>query len=505
MPTPSTEKSAPVEQIIQQRREKRDRLIQSGKTPYGRRFERSFSLGEVHDRYEPMIPKEEEGMNPQPPIELTLTGRLMTRRDIGKICFAHLHDHSGKIQLKLTKQDIGPERYKEFLKEIDIGDILGVRGRLCRTKAGELSLHLESFEILSKSLLPWPEKYHGLTDVEARSRQRELDLATNEESRRRFTVRFKLVESIRRTMTEQGFIEVETPLMQAVPGGAAAKPFVTHHEALDVDLYMRVAPELFLKRLLVGGFEKVFEIGRAFRNEGIDTRHNPEFTIMEAYQAYADVGDMMDLAELLVQNAAKALNIESSEYRGVSCRFLQKFSRLSLVDLFKEYLKVDLLNIAAKKEWKKAADDCGLAVPKNSTDRKCFDLMFDERILMHLKNPTFVLDYPAAFSPLAKTKPDQPLLTDRFELFLAQEEVANAYTEQNDPEEQARKFKEELAKRRTGDEEAMPVDDDFIQALQHGMPPAGGLGIGVDRLAMVFTGASSIREVILFPHLRPQS
>lgn len=501
----SPEKTATVDQIIQHRREKRKHLLDSGKKPYGRRFKRSFSLEGVHQEYEPKIPKEGgDGKQGEFP-ELTLAGRLKTRRDLGKLCFAHIQDASGRLQLKISRQQIGPESYKEFLKEVDIGDILGVTGIPCRTKTGELSLQLKTFEILSKSLRPWPEKYHGLTDIEARSRQRELDLETNQESRDHFKKRSDLIHSLRKTLGDQGFMEVETPLMQPVPGGAAAKPFVTHHSALDLDLYMRIAPELFLKRLLVGGFEKVYEIGRAFRNEGIDTRHNPEFTILEAYQAYGDVEDMMDLTELLIQNAARDLKIEKSLYRDEETRFKEKFDRASLIQLFKEHLDLDLIKLCNTQDWIKAAEKKGLTIPKNSTDRKCFDLLFDERILPHLSKPTFVLDYPTVFSPLAKAKPDQPMLTDRFELFLAKEEVANAYTEQNDPEEQARTFRDELAKRKSGDEEAMPVDEEFILALEHGMPPAGGLGIGIDRLTMVLTGSASIRDVILFPLLKPQN
>ncbi|OVE76132.1 lysine--tRNA ligase [bacterium F11] len=501
----STEKSAPVDQIIEQRREKKDRLLKAGKTPYGHRFIKSMNLSDVHDQFESQIPNPDQPDQQKDRPILKVVGRLMTRRDLGKLCFAHLHDQTGRLQLKINRQDIGPEAYKEFLKDVDIGDILGAEGTLCRTKTGELSIQLVKFEILSKSLRPWPEKFHGLTDVEARSRQRELDLVTNSESRKRFEMRSILIQSLRKSLHENKFMEVETPLMQPVPGGAAAKPFITHHEALDVDLYLRVAPELFLKRLLVGGFDRVYEIGRAFRNEGIDTRHNPEFTILEAYQAYADVNDMMDLTEKLIGNVARELNIKESTYRDEVCSFTEPFERRSLIDLFQEYLNLDLIVLCQKNNWKNAAQEKGINIPSTASDRKAFDLLFDERILIHLKKPTFVLDYPTVFSPLAKPKSNEPLLTDRFELFLAKEEVANAYTEQNDPDEQSRKFKDELNKRQKGDEEAMVIDEEFITALQFGMPPAGGLGIGIDRLAMVLSGSSSIREVILFPLLRPQN
>ncbi len=500
----SAETTVAVEQLIQQRREKKDRLLSQGKTPYGHRFVRTHTLLQVVNEFDSKIPKVEGQPSPLDSAVLKVAGRLMTRRDLGKLCFAHIKDNSGQLQLKLNVADLGAEIYKEFLKEVDLGDILGITGSMCRTKTGELTLQVQSFEILSKSLRPWPEKFHGMTDVEMRSRQRELDLGTNQESKNRFLSRSNIIHSLRRTLAQEHFVEVETPLMQAVPGGAAAKPFTTHHEALDTKLYMRIAPELYLKRLLVGGFERVYEIGRAFRNEGIDTRHNPEFTILEAYQAYGDVNDMMDLAEKLIQGAAKELGVTTVNYRNETCNIQEPFDRASLVDLFKRFLDLDMIDLCKTKKWTEAAVSKGLKIPKDATERKIFDLLFDERILVHLNKPTFVLDYPSAFSPLAKTKPNEPLLADRFELFIAKEEVANAYTEQNDPDEQRRKFGEELAKRQSGDEEAMPKDEEFILALEHGMPPAGGLGIGIDRLTMILTGCASIREVILFPLLKPQ-
>lgn len=499
------EKSTGIEQLIQLRRDKKNNLLKEGKRVYGRRFDRTHSLAEIHTQYASSIVLPGESGLELSKESLRTAGRILTRRDLGKLCFSHIHDRSGKIQLKLNKKDVGPDIYKAFLKEVDLGDIIGVEGPICRTKTGELTIQVTNFELLSKSLRPWPEKFHGVTDIETRSRQRELDLGTNTESRDRFLIRSKLIQALRRSLDEEGFIEVETPLIQPIPGGAAAKPFITHHEALDMDLYMRIAPELFLKRLLVGGFERVYEIGRAFRNEGIDTRHNPEFTILEAYQAYGDVETMMDLTEKLIKAAAQAVGIEKSEYRGESVDYAQKFDRASLVDLFKSHLDLNLLDLCQNSNWQSAAKSQGLSIPKGATDRKCFDLMFDEKILPHLSKPTFVLDYPRAFSPLAKSKFEQPLLTDRFELFMAKEEVANAYTEQNDPDEQSSRFKEELDKRNKGDEEAMPIDGEFITALEYGMPPAGGLGIGVDRLTMILTGTESIREVILFPLLKPQS
>ncbi len=506
-PTPpsSSESTAAIEQLVSQRREKKDRLAAAGKTPYGHRYQRSHTLAQALKEFDSKVPKIEGSPSPADSAVLQLAGRLMTRRDLGKLCFAHIKDNSGQMQLKFNVADIGADNYKAFLHDIDLGDIIGVTGSMCRTKTGELTLQIKSYEMLSKSLRPWPEKFHGMTDAEMRARQRELDLGTNTESKARFLQRSAIVNSLRQTLAEREFVEVETPLMQAIPGGAAAKPFITHHEALDTKMYMRIAPELYLKRLLVGGFERVYEIGRAFRNEGIDTRHNPEFTILEAYQAYANVEDMMDLAEALIQNAAKTLGVTTINYRKETCNIQEKFDRASLIDLFKKHLNLDMIELCKNKKWAEAATAKGLKIPKDATERKLFDLLFDERILVHLDKPTFVLDYPSAFSPLAKTKPTEPLLSDRFELFIAKEEVANAYTEQNDPDEQRRKFGEELAKRQSGDEEAMPKDEEFILALEHGMPPAGGLGIGVDRLTMILTGCASIREVILFPLLKPQS
>ncbi|MBV9080057.1 MAG: lysine--tRNA ligase, partial [Elusimicrobia bacterium] len=479
--TPPSEKTTPVEQIVAQRREKKDRLIAEGKTPYGHRFQRSMMLSEVHERFEARIPRTAEAASMIDPQELHLAGRLMTRRDLGKLCFAHIKDHYGQLQIKVSKQEVGDAPYKEFTKDVDLGDIVGLTGHMCRTKTGELTLQVKAFEILSKSIRPWPEKFHGMTDIELRSRQRELDLGTNEESKNRFLTRSRIIDSLRQTLRESRFVEVETPLMQAVPGGALAKPFITHHEALDVDLYMRIAPELFLKRLIVGGFDRVYEIGRAFRNEGIDTRHNPEFTILEAYQAYGDVNDMMDLAEKLIQGAARAIGVTEINYRGVVQRVDQPFDRSSFLDLYKR-IDLDFVELCRSGAWLQAARAKNLTIPKGTTEGKAFDLIFDELILPTLERPTFVLDYPSAVSPLAKTKPGQPLIADRFELFLAKEEVANAYTEQNDPDIQRQKFADEIGKRQKGDEEAMPTDEEFVNALEHGMPPAGGLGIGIDRL-----------------------
>lgn len=429
----------------------------------------------------------------------------MTRRDMGKAAFAHVQDRTGKIQIYVRKDDVGEEAYARFKDLTDLGDILGVTGFPFKTRTGEPSLHAKSVVLLGKALRPPPEKFHGMTDVEARYRRREVDLFSNEEARQKFFARQRIVSTMRRVLGDKGFIEVETPMMQPVPGGAAAKPFITHHETLDMDLYMRIAPELYLKRLLVGGMERVYEIGRAFRNEGIDTRHNPEFTILEAYQAYTNYEGMMDLVEEIIRTAAKELTKEAAfKYRGREFSLAQPFARLSLSDLFSEHTGLDYLALCRENGFRAAAQKLGLAVTAQTPDHKCFEAILDGKILPKVPNAAFLFGYPARFSPLAKQNAGHPEMAERFELFIAGEEVANAYSEQNDPDVQRKHFQEQARQRQAGDEEAMPVDEEFLIALEHGMPPAGGLGIGVDRLTMILTNTDSIREVILFPLLRPE-
>lgn len=507
-----------LDDLMAQRRAKLAAVRARGENPFPTRYDGAQPAAELRERFAGLPPagRAEE--------TVSIAGRLMTRRDMGKTVFAHVQDLSGRFQIYLRKDELG-DAFALFQDVLDLGDHLGVSGYPFRTRTGEITLHVTSWRLLSKTLRPPPEKFHGMTDVEVRYRRREVDLFSNEDARGRFLARQRIVSSLRQTLVERGFLEVETPMLQAVPGGAAARPFTTHHNALDTRLYMRIAPELFLKRLLVGGLERVFEIGRAFRNEGIDTRHNPEFTILEAYQAYTDMAGMMTLAEALIQGAARRVKAACSApstaagttpeasgsvaaegalpfvYRGREVDLSRPFARLSLPDRFKE-LGFDYGALCRENGFRDAAKSLGFDVA-GLPDAKCFDAILDDKILTHLPSAAFLHGYPARFSPLAKAVPATPDIADRFELFLCGEEVANAYSEQNDPDVQRRHFEAQAQQRRSGDEEAMPADEEFLIALEHGMPPAGGLGIGVDRLTMILTGTDSIRDVILFPLLRP--
>lgn len=488
------------EDLVFQRRAKLTSFRASGVNPFPARFDGMERAADVLSRYAslPAGGHAEE--------TVTVAGRVMTRRDMGKTIFAHLQDLSGKIQIYLKKDEL-VEAFASFQNGVDLGDIVGASGFAFRTRTGEITLHVKGWKLLSKALRPPPEKFHGMTDVEVRYRRREVDLFSNEEVRARFLARQRIVSSLRQTLAGKNFIEVETPVLQSVPGGAAAKPFATHHNALDMTLSLRIAPELFLKRLIVGGLERVFEIGRAFRNEGIDTRHNPEFTILEAYQAYTDVNGMMDLAEDLIRQAALAVRPEGTTlpftYRKSSVDLAAPFARVSLAQAFNEKLGLDYGALCRDNGWRAAADQFGIDVD-GVPDAKCFDAILDKKILPGLPPAAFLYGYPAAFSPLAKAPTATPDIADRFELFLCGEEVANAYSEQNDPDVQRKHFEAQARQRQAGDDEAMPADEEFLIALEHGMPPAGGLGIGVDRLTMILTGTDSIREVILFPLLRPE-
>lgn len=499
--TLSADKPSSLEELIAQRRAKLGAVRGAGVNPFPTRFDGADSAAAVLERHTALA----VGEHATAPARVA--GRILTRRDMGKTIFAHLIDRTGRLQIYLKKDELG-EAFGTFQNNVDLGDIVGVEGVPFRTRTGEITLQVKSWVLLSKALRPPPEKFHGMTDVEIRYRRREVDLFSNEDVRRRFLARRKILDALRRELDQKDFTEVETPILQAVPGGAAARPFTTHHEALDRQLYMRIAPELFLKRLLVGGLERVYEIGRAFRNEGIDTRHNPEFTILEAYQAYTDVNGMMDLTETLIRAAAQSargcLGGDPGlvfSYRGRSVDLAQPFERVSLESEFGA-LGLDYRGLCREGGWRAAAQKHHVDV-QGLTDAKCFDALLDEKILPHIPPAAFVYGYPAAFSPLAKAGPESPEIAERFELFLAGEEVANAYSEQNDPDVQRRHFEAQAKARNAGDAEAMPADEEFLIALEHGMPPAGGLGIGVDRLTMILTGTDSIREVILFPLLRP--
>ncbi|OGT35458.1 MAG: lysine--tRNA ligase [Gammaproteobacteria bacterium RIFCSPHIGHO2_12_FULL_37_14] len=437
------------------------------------------------------------------PISVTVAGRIMTRRLMGKASFVHIQDMTGRIQLYIRQDDVTVDAYEMF-KQWDLGDIIGVEGILFKTKTGELSIKAKRLYLLTKAIRPLPDKYHGLTDQETRYRQRYLDLIANEESRRTFTIRSQVTDSLRQFLKEHDFLEVETPMMQVLAGGAAAKPFVTHHHALDMPLYLRIAPELYLKRLVVGGFERVFEINRSFRNEGLSTQHNPEFTMVEFYQAYADYHDLMNLTEEMFRKLTlEVLHSLTFTYQGMALDMSQPFKRITLKNAilqFNSNLKeVDIATIEAAKQIVKQLE---IPVQSNYGLGKIQVEIFEKTVEHQLKQPTFITEYPAETSPLARRNDNNPFITDRFELFVAGREIANGFSELNDPEDQAQRFREQMANRVAGDEEAMPFDEDYITALEYGMPPAAGEGIGIDRLVMLFTDSPSIRDVILFPHMR---
>ena len=439
------------------------------------------------------------------PVPVCIAGRVMTRRLMGKASFVHLQDSSGRMQVYLQRDVLGEAAYDEF-KRLDLGDIVGVTGVLFRTKTGELTVRADAVRLLTKSLRPLPDKWHGLQDAERRHRQRYLDLIVNDEARRTFAIRSALVTGLREWFVAEGFLEVETPLMQPMPGGAVARPFVTHHNALDMTLYLRIAPELYLKRLVVGGFEKVFELGRNFRNEGLSTRHNPEFTMLEFYQAYADYRDLMDHTERLLRDlATRVLGTTALTYQGQRIDFGQPFARYTLAEAITAYLPQATPKVLADLDAARAlALELGLVVKDDDVLAQVQLELFEKVVEEQLIQPTFVTDFPVEVSPLARRRADNPALTERFELFIAGRELANGFSELNDPEDQAARFLEQAARKAAGDEEAMYFDADYVEALEYGLPPTAGEGIGVDRLAMLFADVTSIREVILFPHLRPE-
>jgi len=437
------------------------------------------------------------------PVTVKMAGRMMLRRLMGKASFTHIQDMSGRIQLYVRQEEVTPEVYEEF-KEWDLGDIVGVEGHLFITKTGELSVKVHKIVLLTKALRPLPDKFHGLTDQETRYRQRYLDLIANEETRQTFIIRSKLTDTIRQFLKARKFLEVETPMMQVLAGGAAAKPFITHHHALDMPLYLRIAPELYLKRLVVGGFESVFEINRNFRNEGLSTRHNPEFTMLEFYQAYADYNDLMDLTEdMLRQIATDVLGQTAFTSQEVDYDFAKPFTRLKLVDSILKYNpQLTIKDIDTLEAAKKTAKKLEISVQESFGLGKIQVEIFDKTVEHELIQPTFITAYPAEVSPLARLNDDDPFVTDRFELFIGGREIANGFSELNDPEDQADRFRQQMSSKAAGDEEAMPYDEDYITALEYGMPPTAGEGIGIDRLVMLFTNSASIRDVILFPHMR---
>lgn len=484
---------------IAQRREKLAQLRQKG-IPFPNSFRREHLAGKLQDQY---AARTAEALAAEQ-VHVKVAGRIMTRRIMGKASFITLQDMSGRIQLYLRRDDL-PEGVYEDFKHWDLGDIVGAEGELFITKTGELSVKLTNLELLTKSLRPLPDKFHGLADQELRYRQRYVDLMVNPQTRRTFEIRSKLIAGIRHYFMDVGFIEVETPMMQVLPGGAAARPFVTHHNALDMDLYLRIAPELYLKRLVVGGFERVFEINRNFRNEGLSTRHNPEFTMIEFYQAYATYHDLMDLTEDLLRKLA--LNVLGSHvitYQGREFDLSQPFARLTMVEAILQYNpELKLEQLQDYQQAKAIAQKMEIAVQESHGRGKILTEIFEKTVEKKLIAPTFITAYPTEMSPLARKNDVDDFITDRFEFFVGGQEIANGFSELNDAEDQAERLRQQLAEKEAGDLEAMPYDEDFVTALEYGLPPTAGEGIGIDRLVMLFTDSPSIRDVILFPHMRP--
>lgn len=480
------------------RRQKMTAIRENGQDPFGSRFERTHLSTEVREQFADQS-KEQLEENLQ---EVIIAGRIMTKRGKGKAGFAHIQDLAGQIQIYVRLDHVGEEAY-ELFKQADLGDIVGIRGNVFRTQVGELSVKAEEFTFLSKALRPMPEKFHGLQDVEQRYRQRYLDLMTNEDSKTTFITRSKIIRAIRNYLDNAGYLEVETPMLHTIAGGAAARPFITHHNALDMELYMRIAIELHLKRLIVGGLEKVYEIGRVFRNEGISTRHNPEFTMIELYEAYADYKDIMSLTENLIAHVAQeVLGTTTVQYGEDDINLAVGWKRVHMVDAVKEATGVDFWQPMTKEQAQALAKEHGVEVKETHEVGHIINEFFEQKIEETLVQPTFVYGHPVEISPLAKKNPEDERFTDRFELFIVRREHANAFTELNDPIDQRERFEAQLAEKAAGNDEAHEMDNDFIEALEYGMPPTGGLGIGIDRLIMLLTNSPSIRDVLLFPTMR---
>ncbi len=483
---------------IKVRREKMNSLREHGLDPFGKRFDRSHTSNELTAQYSDFEKEELDEKN----ITVTIAGRIMTKRGKGKAGFAHIQDLTGQIQIYVRQDAVGEEKYQIF-NSADLGDIIGISGTLFKTKVGELSIKVQEFELLTKALRPLPDKFHGLKDVEQRYRQRYLDLIMSQESKSTFITRSRIIQSMRRYLDSQGYLEVETPMMHSIAGGASARPFITHHNALDMELYMRIAIELHLKRLIVGGLEKVYEIGRVFRNEGVSTRHNPEFTMIELYEAYADYRDIMSLTENLIAHIAEeVLGKTTIEYGEYEVDLKPEWKRLHMVDAIKEYTGVDFWKEMSKEEAHTLAKDHGVEVTEHMLYGHVVNEFFEQKVEEKLIQPTFIYGHPVEISPLAKKNESDPRFTDRFELFIVAREHANAFTELNDPIDQRERFEAQLKEREQGNDEAHMMDDDFIEALEYGMPPTGGLGIGIDRLVMLLTNSPSIRDVLLFPLMR---
>ena len=488
---PVQEKEVDVNEVRKVRIAKLDELVQKGENPFEiTSYERTATAGQILANYD-----EFEGK------EVSIAGRLMSKRIMGKASFGHIMDSDGRMQGYFSRDDMGVDEYQDF-KKTDVGDIIGIKGFVFKTKTGEISVHVKSATLLSKSLLPLPEKFHGLRDPELRFRQRYVDLIANPEVKEVFVKRSKIISTIREVLDKKGFIEVETPVLNTLAGGANARPFITHHNTLDIDMYMRIATELHLKRCIVGGFEKVYEIGRQFRNEGMDTKHNPEFTTIELYQAYVDYNEMMNITEELYTTAAErvcgGLDIV---YQGTPLSLKTPWERLTMVEAVRKYTGLDFDNQPLE-ELIAAGNKMGLDMPSDTSWGHALYNIFDAFVEEKLTGPVFITDYPVEVSPLAKKKPSDPRLTERFEFFICASEGGNAFSELNDPLDQRSRFEQQMLAKAKGDEEAQPYDEDFCTALEYGMPPTGGLGIGIDRMVMFLTDSASIRDVLLFPTMK---
>ncbi|MEG0086027.1 MAG: lysine--tRNA ligase [Niameybacter sp.] len=489
----SVEQNINVNELIKVRHDKLKDLQEKGKDPFHiTKFDVDAHSQDVIANFD-----EIEGK------DVTIAGRIMAKRDMGKASFIHIQDQQGRIQSYVRKDELGEEDYAEF-KKYDMGDLVGITGLVFRTQKGEISVRAHKVTLLAKSLQILPEKYHGLKDTEVRYRQRYLDLIVNPEVKDAFIKRSMIIREIRSFLDQKSFLEVETPVLHSIAGGAAARPFITHHNALDIDMYMRIALELHLKRLIVGGFDRVYEIGRVFRNEGMSVRHNPEFTLLELYQAYADYEDIMNLTEELIRHVAVAVKGTAVvEYNGVTIDLEKPFARLSMVDAVKQYANVDFRAIKDVEEARAVAKEHHIAFEERHGKGEILNLFFEHYVEEHLIQPTFITEHPVEISPLSKRKPTDPEYTERFELFIVGREHANAFSELNDPIDQRGRFMHQEELRAAGDDEATEMDEDFLTALEYGMPPTGGLGIGIDRLVMLLTDSYSIRDVLLFPTMKP--